>query len=216
MLLRGNAHPLKRLNDGSTALKKAEEAGHDEVVAILRQATGQEVYDPNDDHPPMIGPAAGRAASDSGGSPGDANGAASRPASAHTTPPAGAPMLAARPNVPPQYSHASTADGDDGVHPLEAYDDYEDAPQAAERSGYDESGQGGSSAVEPLADEYQSADDDEDDKAHADAGAQQQDTDADGDPLPTRTSHPDEMASPAHSVHLGSSTAGSLTPRHAP
>ena len=45
LLLRGKADPFKKLLDGSTALKKAEEAGHKEVCALLRQAMGQEAYD---------------------------------------------------------------------------------------------------------------------------------------------------------------------------
>ncbi len=44
-LLAGGADPHKALNDGSTALDKAREHGMDEVVQVLRQAMGHEVYE---------------------------------------------------------------------------------------------------------------------------------------------------------------------------
>ena len=44
---RGRADPHKTLNDGSTALHKAREAGHVDVVRVLEQAMSEQVYEPS-------------------------------------------------------------------------------------------------------------------------------------------------------------------------
>ena len=51
LLLREGANPFKTLNDGSNALGRAREAGHAEVVRVLQQAMGEEVY-PTSPSPP--------------------------------------------------------------------------------------------------------------------------------------------------------------------